>query len=108
MRSIGHFIGGKEVKGNSGRTADVFEPMASMVKYVFVWIVGAPPGAAEYWNCGMKVPAALMRTTPSMVKTITSVVDVDAALICVAVATALSTMLSAARPAASPVFTLAV
>ena len=27
MRSIGHFIGGKEVKGTSGRTADVFEPM---------------------------------------------------------------------------------
>ena len=27
MRSIGHFIGGKEVKGTSGRTADVWEPM---------------------------------------------------------------------------------
>ncbi|MGH6704190.1 MAG: hypothetical protein ACRECG_12435, partial [Bradyrhizobium sp.] len=26
MRSIGHFIGGREVKGTSGRTADVFEP----------------------------------------------------------------------------------
>src|ERR1700739_3541026 len=32
MRSIGHFIGGKEVKGNSGRTADVFEPMTGDVQ----------------------------------------------------------------------------
>jgi len=27
MRSIGHFVGGKEIKGQSGRVADVFEPM---------------------------------------------------------------------------------
>ncbi len=32
MRSIGHFIGGKEVKGSSGRTADVFEPMTGEVQ----------------------------------------------------------------------------
>src|SRR6187401_1239897 len=32
MRQIGHFIGGKEVKGNSGRTADVFEPMTGEVQ----------------------------------------------------------------------------
>src|SRR6266699_3338679 len=32
MRSIGHFIGGKEVQGNSGRTADVFEPMTGDVQ----------------------------------------------------------------------------
>src|SRR6478736_3526612 len=32
MRSIGHFIGGKEVKGTSGRTADVFEPMTGEVQ----------------------------------------------------------------------------
>src|SRR6187401_2453136 len=32
MRQIGHFIGGKEVKGNSGRTADVFEPMTGDVQ----------------------------------------------------------------------------
>ncbi len=32
MRSIGHFIGGKHVKGNSGRTADVFEPMTGEVQ----------------------------------------------------------------------------
>src|SRR5690242_6326664 len=32
MRSIGHFIGGKHVKGNSGRTADVFEPMTGDVQ----------------------------------------------------------------------------
>jgi len=32
MRSIGHFIGGKEVKGSSGRTADVFEPMTGDVQ----------------------------------------------------------------------------
>src|SRR6201985_175557 len=32
MRSIGHFVGGKEVAGNSGRTADVFEPMTGEVQ----------------------------------------------------------------------------
>src|SRR6187401_481142 len=32
MRSVGHFIGGKEVKGTSGRTADVFEPMTGEVQ----------------------------------------------------------------------------
>src|SRR6478752_6505422 len=32
MRSIGHFIGGKEVKGASGRFADVFEPMTGDVQ----------------------------------------------------------------------------
>jgi len=32
MRSIGHFIDGREVKGNSGRTADVFEPMTGDVQ----------------------------------------------------------------------------
>ena len=26
MRDIGHFIGGKVVKGKSGRTSDVFDP----------------------------------------------------------------------------------
>src|SRR5437763_10001872 len=32
MRAIGHFIGGKEVQGTSGRTADVFEPMTGDVQ----------------------------------------------------------------------------
>lgn len=32
MRSIGHFIGGKHVKGTSGRFADVFEPMTGEVQ----------------------------------------------------------------------------
>src|SRR5665213_2484092 len=32
MRSIGHFIGGREVKGTSGRFADVFEPMTGEVQ----------------------------------------------------------------------------
>ena len=32
MRSIGHFIGGKEVKGTSGRTADVYEPMTGEIQ----------------------------------------------------------------------------
>src|ERR1700750_1215452 len=32
MRSIGHFIGGREVKGTSGSTADVFEPMTGEVQ----------------------------------------------------------------------------
>ena len=31
MRAIGHFIGGREVKGTSGRTADVYEPMTGDV-----------------------------------------------------------------------------
>src|SRR5256885_12363245 len=32
MRSIGHFMGGKEVRGTSGRTADVLEPMTGDVQ----------------------------------------------------------------------------
>ena len=32
MRAIGHFIGGREVKGTSGRFADVFEPMTGDVQ----------------------------------------------------------------------------
>jgi malonate-semialdehyde dehydrogenase (acetylating)/methylmalonate-semialdehyde dehydrogenase len=32
MRSIGHFIGGKHVKGTSGRFGDVFEPMTGEVQ----------------------------------------------------------------------------
>src|SRR4030081_2545933 len=32
MRTIGHFIGGREVKGSSGRFADVFEPMTGDVQ----------------------------------------------------------------------------
>src|SRR5258705_239469 len=32
MRTIGHFIGGHEVKGTSGRSADVFEPMTGDVQ----------------------------------------------------------------------------
>src|ERR1700710_1812704 len=32
MRSIGHFMGGREVKGTSGRTADLFEPMTGDVQ----------------------------------------------------------------------------
>src|SRR5262245_39961347 len=31
MREIGHFVGGKHVKGASGRTADVFQPMTGEV-----------------------------------------------------------------------------
>src|SRR5689334_18292249 len=31
MREIGHFIGGKQVAGASGRTADVFQPMTGEV-----------------------------------------------------------------------------
>ncbi len=31
MREIGHFIGGKQVKGTSGRTGDVFQPMTGDV-----------------------------------------------------------------------------
>lgn len=31
MREIGHFIGGKQVPGKSGRTADVFQPMTGEV-----------------------------------------------------------------------------
>jgi len=32
MRTIGHFIGGREVKGTSGRFADVFEPMTGEIQ----------------------------------------------------------------------------
>jgi malonate-semialdehyde dehydrogenase (acetylating) / methylmalonate-semialdehyde dehydrogenase len=32
MRTIGHFIGGREVKGTSGRFADVFQPMTGDVQ----------------------------------------------------------------------------
>src|SRR5580704_9876997 len=32
MRAIGHFIGGKEVKGTSGRTGDVFDPNTGEVQ----------------------------------------------------------------------------
>src|SRR4051794_11080675 len=32
MRTIGHFIGGREVKGTSDRFADVFEPMTGDVQ----------------------------------------------------------------------------
>src|SRR3954469_3333909 len=32
MRDIGHFIGGKEVKGGSGRTGDVFNPNTGEVQ----------------------------------------------------------------------------
>ena len=32
MRSIGHFIGGREVKGTSGRTGDIFEPMTGDIQ----------------------------------------------------------------------------
>ena len=32
MREIGHFIGGKEVKGGSGRTGDVFNPNTGEVQ----------------------------------------------------------------------------
>jgi acyl-CoA reductase-like NAD-dependent aldehyde dehydrogenase len=32
MPSIGHFIGAKEVRGSSGRTADVWEPMTGDVQ----------------------------------------------------------------------------
>jgi len=31
MREIGHFVGGKHVKGASGRTADVFQPMTGEI-----------------------------------------------------------------------------
>ena len=32
MREIGHFIGGKTVKGTSGRTGDVFNPNTGEVQ----------------------------------------------------------------------------
>src|ERR1700723_1953467 len=32
MRTIGHFIGGREVKGTSGRFADVFQPMTGDIQ----------------------------------------------------------------------------
>src|ERR1700687_5153904 len=43
MRTIGHFIGGREVKGTSWRTADVFEPVTGDVhaKGDLAWAAGA-------------------------------------------------------------------
>ena len=35
MRTIGHFIGGREVKGTSGRYADVFEPSNIRLEFGF-------------------------------------------------------------------------
>ena len=32
MREIGHFVGGKEVKGGSGRFSDVFNPKTGEVQ----------------------------------------------------------------------------
>src|SRR3979490_1461576 len=32
MREIGHFVGGKEVKGGSGRSGDVFDPNTGEVQ----------------------------------------------------------------------------
>ena len=32
MREIGHFVGGKQVKGGSGRTGDVFNPNTGEVQ----------------------------------------------------------------------------
>src|SRR5689334_25326661 len=32
MRDIGHFVGGKEIKGGSGRTGDVFNPNTGEVQ----------------------------------------------------------------------------
>ena len=32
MREIGHFVGGKEVKGTSGRYGDVFNPNTGEVQ----------------------------------------------------------------------------
>ncbi|HYF53376.1 MAG TPA: aldehyde dehydrogenase family protein, partial [Salinarimonas sp.] len=31
MRTVGHFIGGREVEGRSGRYAEVFQPMDGSV-----------------------------------------------------------------------------
>ena len=32
MREIGHFVGGKEAKGNSGRFGDIFDPNTGEVQ----------------------------------------------------------------------------
>ena len=40
MRTIGHFIGGRGVKGTSGRFADVFEPMTGDVQAQVAWQLG--------------------------------------------------------------------
>ena len=31
MRNIGHFVGGREIPGQSGRVSDVFQPMTGEV-----------------------------------------------------------------------------
>ena len=46
MREIGHFIGGKEVKGSSGRFGDVFNPNTGEVQAKVAFASGAEVGAA--------------------------------------------------------------
>jgi malonate-semialdehyde dehydrogenase (acetylating) / methylmalonate-semialdehyde dehydrogenase len=46
MREIGHFIGGKEVKGSSGRFGDIFNPNTGEVQAKLAYASGAEVGAA--------------------------------------------------------------
>ena len=66
----------------------VFEPIGVSIKKLFALTVGAPPGAAEYLNCGMTVPDASIRIMPLSFMTMFSVVEVDVVATTVAVATA--------------------
>ena len=48
MREIGHFVGGKEVKGNSGRFGDIFNPNTGEVQ------ARAPLAAPEEVDAAVK------------------------------------------------------
>ena len=52
----------------------------------FFSTVGAPPGAAEYWNCGINVPAAFVLIIPRSLIIMFSVATIEAAVTTTAVA----------------------
>src|SRR5205823_3500064 len=61
MRSIGHFIGGKEVKGTSGRTADAWEPMTGDVQAeVRAAVQNAAQAQVEWGNTNPQRRARVM------------------------------------------------
>ena len=47
MREIGHFVGGKAVKGTSGRSGDVFNPNTGEVQAKVAFAVEGRGGAGD-------------------------------------------------------------
>src|SRR5262245_48489113 len=65
--------------------------------------VGAPPGAAEYWNWGTNDPAALTTSRPVTRRMICSVAELEDALTVTAPALEKRTEWTGSRPMASAV-----